>query len=219
MQIIPSDPMAHLTMSIEDINHYGKQLLDVLKHCHSHFIIHADLKPGNILIDPINRHLTLIDWGNSKQKKIDSKYIVDVCCTEWYRAPEMELRHNWSFGVDVWSFGIVIANWLFKNTSFTSERSIISNDIGFPTNILKALGFPGFLELAALQEDTKLALRFSRFLIFIDHEGWDEIKRVYGLSRSGEDLDAGISIISFILQYLPSKRPSIDEILEHSYFK
>lgn len=219
MEIIPFDNDAHIRMAIEDIPLYGRQLLDVIKHANQFHLIHGDIKPENILINHSLKHLTLIDWGNSKIRKPGyTTELRDVCCTECWRAPEMELRHDWSFPVDIWSFGIVMTNWLFMNTYITSCRHEITPKVGFPLNILKVLGSAGFVELADLDEGSK-SLRWNPLSSSIEYEGWDKIKTIYGCSRRQEELDDGIEFLTFVLKYLPSQRPTADDILEHKYFK
>lgn len=219
MEIIPFDNDAHIRMTIEDIPVYGRQLLDVIKHANQFHLIHGDIKPENILINHSLKHLTLIDWGNSKIRKPGyTTELRDVCCTEWWRAPEMELSHDWSFPVDIWSFGIVVTNWLFMNTYITSSRHEITSKVGFPLNILKVLGSAGFVELADLDEGSK-SLRWNPLSSSIEYEGWDKIKTIYGCCRSQEELDDGIEFLTFVLKYIPSERPTADDILEHKYFK
>lgn len=51
------------TFTDNDVRHYMYQLLRALDYCHSHGIIHRDVKPLNILIDHAERQLFLIDFG------------------------------------------------------------------------------------------------------------------------------------------------------------
>lgn len=51
------------TMSDLDIRFYLFELLKALDYCHSKGIMHRDVKPQNIIVNPHKRILKLIDWG------------------------------------------------------------------------------------------------------------------------------------------------------------
>lgn len=51
------------TLSDMDIRYYIFELLKALDYCHSQGIMHRDVKPHNVIIDPEKRILRLIDWG------------------------------------------------------------------------------------------------------------------------------------------------------------
>ena len=51
------------TLADMDIRFYIYELLRALDYAHSHGIMHRDVKPNNIMFDPIIRKLRLIDWG------------------------------------------------------------------------------------------------------------------------------------------------------------
>jgi casein kinase II subunit alpha len=46
-----------------DIRLYLFKLLEALEYSHSHGIMHRDVKPLNIIINPESKDLRLIDWG------------------------------------------------------------------------------------------------------------------------------------------------------------
>ena len=46
-----------------DIRYYMYELLKALDYCHSKGIMHRDVKPQNIVVDPEKKILKLIDWG------------------------------------------------------------------------------------------------------------------------------------------------------------
>ncbi len=51
------------TLTDYDIRYYIFELLKALDFCHSHGIMHRDVKPHNVMIDHERRILRLIDWG------------------------------------------------------------------------------------------------------------------------------------------------------------
>lgn len=47
----------------KQIRYYAYELLKGLAYVHNRNIIHKDLKPNNIVIDPKLKILRIIDWG------------------------------------------------------------------------------------------------------------------------------------------------------------
>jgi len=46
-----------------EIRFYIFELLKALDYCHSKGIMHRDVKPQNIIVDPKKKIVKLIDWG------------------------------------------------------------------------------------------------------------------------------------------------------------
>ena len=57
------------TLSDYDVRFYIFELLKALDFCHSRGVMHRDVKPHNVMIDPVKRQLRLIDWGESWKKR------------------------------------------------------------------------------------------------------------------------------------------------------
>ncbi|KAK4713172.1 hypothetical protein R3W88_019079 [Solanum pinnatisectum] len=92
-----------------EIKCYMNQLLKGLDHCHSHGILHRDVKTSNLLVDK-DGILKLADFGLStffdpeQSMPLTSKIV-----TLWYRPPELLLGSNsYGVGVDLWGVGCVL---------------------------------------------------------------------------------------------------------------
>jgi serine/threonine protein kinase len=85
-----------------------------LETLHTRNIIYRDIKPDNVMID-YDGHVKLIDFGFAKLLSDRTSYRTKTNCgTIGYTAPEilLGLTHGYSFQVDLWSFGIMIAELL-----------------------------------------------------------------------------------------------------------
>ena len=88
---------------------YLYQLLSGIAFCHSHRILHRDLKPQNLLIDK-NGSIKLADFGLARAIGVPVRSYTHEVVTLWYRAPEILLGcRYYSTPVDVWSIGCIFA--------------------------------------------------------------------------------------------------------------
>eukprot|EP00064_Thunnus_orientalis_P017261 superscaffoldBa00003621_g17341 len=100
----------HQGLSIQELSPVVHQLATALSHLRSMRIIHADLKPDNIMV--VNRHqqplkVKIIDFGFACHA---SAAETGVCLqTIWYRAPEIILQILFNEAIDMWSLGLVAA--------------------------------------------------------------------------------------------------------------
>jgi len=79
-----------------------------------------DLKPENCLLDS-SGHIILTDFGLSKIFQKGPKTTKTFCGTPDYLAPEILLGEEYGFGIDWWSFGILIFEMLSGYVSPTSS--------------------------------------------------------------------------------------------------
>ena len=148
------------------IKTYMFQLLKALDHCHSHAIIHCDVKPGNILFDSKNL-LKLIDFGRSKFYFPDHDYHEsNELGTAKYRAPEMLFKSKKiHYAVDIWAAGCVFLQLL--NPEVFNRFCSGHNDATQVENISRKFGPEKMKELC--QKFNWSHFEFSK----IDIEQWN----------------------------------------------
>ncbi|KAK8582754.1 hypothetical protein V6N13_069523 [Hibiscus sabdariffa] len=102
---------------------YMQQLLRGLDHCHSHGVLHRDIKGSNLLID-CNGNLKIGDFGLATFFHPDQKQpLTSRVVTLWYRPPELLLGStNYGVAVDLWSSGCILAE-LFTGKPIMAGRT------------------------------------------------------------------------------------------------
>ncbi|XP_061736612.1 homeodomain-interacting protein kinase 3 isoform X2 [Nerophis ophidion] len=115
-----------------------QQVATALKKLKGMGLIHADLKPENImLVDPVRQpyRVKVIDFGSASHvsKAVCSTYLQ----SRYYRAPEIILGLPFCEAIDMWSLGCVIAElflgWpLYPGALEYDQIRYISQTQGFP---------------------------------------------------------------------------------------
>ncbi|XP_026092934.1 homeodomain-interacting protein kinase 1-like isoform X3 [Carassius auratus] len=123
-----------------------QQVATALMKLKSLGLIHADLKPENImLVDPIRQpyKVKVIDFGSASHvsKAVCSTYLQ----SRYYRAPEIILGLPFCEAIDMWSLGCVIAElflgWpLYPGASEYDQIRYISQTQGLPAEYLLSAG-------------------------------------------------------------------------------
>lgn len=197
MDSIPAGTM----VSPQLVKSYLYQLLRGITFCHTHRVLHRDMKPQNLLIDK-NGAIKLADFGLARAFGIPVRPYTHEVVTLWYRAPEILLgSRQYSTPVDVWSIGCIFAEMVTKKPLFPGDSEIdelfrIFRILGTPTEKT----WPGV---------TKLPDYKPTF------PGWTP-QPLRDLVPNLEPM--GIDLLERMLQYEPSKRISAKAALNHPYF-
>lgn len=107
------------------IKFYLYQMLDGIRFCHEHRILHRDLKPQNLLIDKNNNYLKLADFGLARAFGVPVRPYTHEVVTLWYRAPEILMgSKTYSVPVDIWSIGCIFAEMINHQPLFAGDSEV-----------------------------------------------------------------------------------------------
>lgn len=192
---------------------YVYQMLRGLAHLHGLGITHRDIKPHNLLVDPLRHTLKICDLGSAKCN-VQSEANVAYICSRFYRAPELVLGcTHYSSAIDIWSAGCVLAEMLlggpfFPGTSSAEQMMEIARMMGTPTRD----------ELLAMSPPTKTPAESNvptKQTDFFNHMTMPsmkprELSKVFPFAPLG-----AISLLERLLKYSPCQRPTAIDACGH----
>lgn len=118
-----------------------QQLVSVLHELKANGVIHCDVKPENMLfLDERRGSVKLIDFGSAC---VEQERMYSYIQSRFYRAPEVILGIRYSFPIDMWSLGCVLAELytgrpLFPGENETDQLLWIISALGEPPDSLLA---------------------------------------------------------------------------------
>ncbi|KAG6919714.1 Cell division control protein 2 [Tephrocybe rancida] len=190
-------------ITLDIVKKFTYQLNAGLLYCHSHRILHRDLKPQNLLID--NRdNLKLADFGLARAFGIPMRTYTHEVVTLWYRAPEVLLgSRHYATGIDMWSVGCIFAEMAMQGQPLFPGDSEIDQIF----KIFRILGTPNeqsWQGVSTLPDYKPTFPQWSR----------------QDLARVVPTLDEnGLDILEKTLTYNSADRISAKKALAHPYFR
>ena len=106
------------TFTDQDFRYYIYQVLLALDYAHSMGIMHRDIKPHNLIINPKTKELRLIDWGLAEFYNPGQDYNVRVA-SRYFKGPELLVDDiYYDYSLDIWSLGCMMAGMIFRKEPF-----------------------------------------------------------------------------------------------------
>lgn len=93
-------------LHIKAVRSYTQQLFLALKLLKKNNILHADIKPDNILVNESKMSLKLCDFGSASLSTENE--ITPYLVSRFYRAPEIILGVGYDFAIDMWSVAVTL---------------------------------------------------------------------------------------------------------------
>lgn len=105
---------------------YAHQIFVALAHMRKCSIIHADLKPDNILVNDSRNTLKICDLGTAIDRAdaaTAQTIITPYLVSRFYRAPEIILGMPYDYSVDMWSIGCTLYELYTGKILFTGDSN------------------------------------------------------------------------------------------------
>ncbi|PNS99567.1 hypothetical protein POPTR_016G142800v4 [Populus trichocarpa] len=177
------------------------QLCKGVAHCHSHGVLHRDLKPQNLLLDQERGILKIADLGLGRAFTVPLKSYTHEIVTLWYRAPEVLLGStHYSIAIDMWSVGCIFAEMSRRQALFPGD-----SELQQLLHIFRLLGTP-------TEEQWPGVTSLRDWHVYPKWEPQNLARAVPSLGPQGVDL------LSKMLKYDPAERISAKAAMDHPYF-
>ncbi|KAG7811949.1 hypothetical protein KL921_002215 [Ogataea angusta] len=198
--------------TLDDIRYYFTQLLRALDYSHSMGIIHRDVKPQNIMIDPLTKTLKLIDWGLAEFYHRGMDFNVRVA-SRYHKGPELLINlQQYDYSLDLWSVGAMIAAIVFKKEPFFKGDSNTDQLV----KIAKVLGTDDLHKYCS-RYGIKLSSDYDDILMTYPRKPWRHF--INENNRHLSENPAVIDLIDHLVRYDHQERLTAKEAMAHPFFR
>ncbi|KAF4979598.1 hypothetical protein FZEAL_4227 [Fusarium zealandicum] len=215
---------------------YAYQIFVALAHMRKCSIIHADLKPDNILVNENRNMLKICDLGTAIDKSDAATAHMDITpylVSRFYRAPEIILGIPYDYSVDMWSIGCTLyelytGKILFAGNSNNQMLKAIMEIRGrlttklFKRGQLSAAHFDDKGQFVSIEHDKVLNKTAVRTMAMV--KPTRDLRTRLTAASSGmndaetRDLNHFIDLLEHCLTLNPDKRMKPADALHHPFF-
>lgn len=206
-----------LILSPADVKGMMRMLLAGTAALHEAWILHRDLKPGNVLLG-CDGELKLADLGLAKTHAAapDPGGMTHQVITRWYRPPELLYgARAYGTAVDMWSIGCIFAELLLRTPYMPGDSDLdqlakIFAARGTPLAVAAAAGSgPGGIGVGREWPGLEALPEYIQF----DPVPAPDHSRLF--SAAGDD---AVALMDALLAFDPAGRVGAAEALRHPYF-
>jgi cyclin-dependent kinase 7 len=204
-----------------DIKAWMGMLCRAVYYCHSHFVLHRDIKPNNLLV-AADGSLKLADFGLARCFAGPDTRMTANVITMWYRPMELLFgASHYSGAVDVWSVGCVYAEMVLR------RPFIVGNVNHLPGQPDQAINSAGGL-IAQIE-------RVCEVVGTPNEDNWPGVSglrdwfepkkqvpvrdKAYFMSALPTAGSSGIDFLMRMMTLDPRKRATAKELLYHDYWR
>jgi serine/threonine protein kinase len=199
-----------------------KQMVDALLKdlapIHRQDVIHCDIKPKNILWDPVRKKMHIVDFGCAEENNAVAKY-TDLGNAKFaieYMPPEYVTGSvNISKPMDIYSLTLTVAEILGADKTALVRRkleaALTTPDISDPQKeaIRRAFTQLGSLDKALFSSDVNQCLDGNAYKTFIQAYSAQQYDLSPYVEAFGEDV---VNMLNRMQTLEPGRRPSIEDI-------
>ncbi|KAI1736947.1 kinase-like domain-containing protein [Xylaria scruposa] len=215
---------------------YAHQIFVALAHLRKCSIVHADLKPDNILVNETRNVLKICDLGTAIDRSDAATAHTEITpylVSRFYRAPEIILGMPYDYAIDMWSIGCTLyelytGKILFAGDSNNQMLKAIMEIRGkfsaklYKRGELSHLHFDEIGNFMSAEQDKALGKTTVRTLAIVKPTR-DLRTRLMAASGGmndveSRDLNNFVDLLERCLALNPDKRITPSEALKHPFF-
>ena len=206
LQYFPND-----ALPLNQLKTLGKQIAKSIAQVHEAHLVHCDLKPENILVhertsEDDDTKIYLADFGLALE---ENNCLTPYVQTLFYRAPEVIFGLPYSKEIDIWSFGCLLFELAAGHPLFfaNNEEELIQQ-------MVELMGIPP-KEMIKNSQMMKDMFGYPKNEDKTNNDDKKEAIITSLLPFNDSDLT---HLICDCLNWIPYKRPIIEEILNNHFF-